>query len=970
MGILDRFKPQPKWKHVDPEVRLAGVRELPEEEQDMLAEIARTDGDARVRKTAVSKLGTVGTLAEILRSDGDEPVRDEAAGVLLDIALGAFDADETASRAALDAFGTLPPAAAQKQFVLVAKTARLEAVGQAALARLGDDQKALATVARRSEHPSVRADALARVTEQEELVATALKSSFRDVALAALERVSDRAAVKAIATRAANPAAARRARVMQRAFEDEAAAAARAEAAALAGQQARRRTQLDIVREIERLAARPDGDEAGTKLPAVLGRWDAEGEGAAEDLRARIAEAAGTIREAQARVAAERAAREQKQREAASRLAARRALIARCRSMGGDTSPEAQAALVAEWEGLPVVDHPEGAELQTEYESAVRSLERRRSDEATTGERLAQLGELAAALETLAADPHYPATRDVRQRVRRVRQDAQATSGALAGESRAQEAITRIRAAEQTLAEREQAWRESQNAEAEQRKRRAQQAVQRLTDLQQVETPTLKALERALADAAAIDTELSHDPPDAERQQLRDTLAGLRDNIQPKAAAMREADDWQRWANAGVQEQLIEKMEALAGEADANTTFRRMRELQDQWKAVASAPRDRAEQLWSRFRTATDAVRERVEPMRAAQRAEQVEHLARKVALCEKAEAFSDSTDWIATADALKALQAEWKSIGPAPRRDEQAVWDRFRTACNRFFTRRQEDLKQRKHVWSGNLEKKEALIARAEALAGVTDLEAGFAELKALQAEWKAIGPVKKSRSEQVWQKFRAACDAFMERYRVRDTQQFADRLTRREAVVVNLEALAAGVQSGGAVDGLLDSVRSIRTGWQQGGSVPREVLRPLATRFDAALGTILGAAPDAFRHTELDVESNRKQLEQLCERVEQVASRQPAMAAATSSVAALADQLRERLAANTIGGRVDEESRWKSQDYEVRQAQDAWQKVGYVPEGVAAPLANRFQRAVQRFYGDRRPPQGGSHPGGPRRR
>ena len=136
----------------------------------------------------------------------------------------------------------------------------------------------------------------------------------------------------------------------------------------------------------------------------------------------------------------------------------------------------------------------------------------------------------------------------------------------------------------------------------------------------------------------------------------------------------------------------------------------------------------------------------------------------------------------------------------------------------------------------------------------------------------------------------------------------------------------------------------------------MPREVLHTLANRFDTALGAVLTAAPEAFRHSELDAEANRAQLEQLCERVEQVASRQPAMAGA-SSVAQLADQLRERLAANTIGGRVDDEAKWKNHEYEVRAAQDAWQRVGYVPDSVAAPLAARFQRAVQRFYGEKKP-------------
>jgi hypothetical protein len=216
----------------------------------------------------------------------------------------------------------------------------------------------------------------------------------------------------------------------------------------------------------------------------------------------------------------------------------------------------------------------------------------------------------------------------------------------------------------------------------------------------------------------------------------------------------------------------------------------------------------------------------------------------------------------------------------------------------------------------------------------------------------------VKKSRSEQVWQQFRAACDAFMERYRTRDNQAYADRLARREAVAVDLEALAAGVAAGTVpAEGLLERVRSIRTGWQQAGAVPREALRAVAARFDQALGAVLAAAPDAFRHSELDAETNRGQLEALCARVEQLANRQPAPAAAASPAAVLATQLREALAANTIGGRVDEDARWKSSEYEVRAAQEAWQRVGYVPESVAAPLAARFQRAIHRFYGDRKP-------------
>ena len=314
-----------------------------------------------------------------------------------------------------------------------------------------------------------------------------------------------------------------------------------------------------------------------------------------------------------------------------------------------------------------------------------------------------------------------------------------------------------------------------------------------MADLQKAESPTLKSLERAITEAISAETALEPLPPDAARDELLARLQAARTELQPKAQALREADDWQRWANATVQERLIGEMEALANEADAAAAFKRMRDLTAEWKTVAAAPRDRAETLWNRFRAAADVIRARFEPIRAQQSAEQADHLARKIALCEKAEALATSTDWIHTADALKALQAEWKTIGPAPRREEQAVWERFRTACNSFFTRRQEDLKQRKDQWSENLTKKEALIARAEALGEAQDPEAAFAELKTLQADWRTIGPVKKSKSEQVWQRFRAAADKVFDRYRNRDAQALADRVGRRESIVSELEALAA---------------------------------------------------------------------------------------------------------------------------------------------------------------------------------
>ena len=118
-----------------------------------------------------------------------------------------------------------------------------------------------------------------------------------------------------------------------------------------------------------------------------------------------------------------------------------------------------------------------------------------------------------------------------------------------------------------------------------------------------------------------------------------------------------------------------------------------MRELQGRWKQVALAPRAQGEAMWRRFKAAQDEVFARTSAHMAAQNEERHGNLARKQALSERAEALADSTDWVRTATEIQKLQAEWKTIGPVTRGHEKAVWERFRAACDRFFTRRQEDL-------------------------------------------------------------------------------------------------------------------------------------------------------------------------------------------------------------------------------------------------------------------------------------
>jgi hypothetical protein len=282
--------------------------------------------------------------------------------------------------------------------------------------------------------------------------------------------------------------------------------------------------------------------------------------------------------------------------------------------------------------------------------------------------------------------------------------------------------------------------------------------------------------------------------------------------------------------------------------------------------------------------------------------------------------------------------------------------------ACDQFFSRRHEDLKKRKDEWGDNLAHKEALCARAEELASATDWEVAAAECKKLQVEWKQVGPVRRSKSEAVWQRFRTACDAFFERYKHRDQVDLQSKAAARAEVIHELEALtsADGVADA-APEGLVEKVQQARAKWQQAPELPRTVQQELAASYHQALGKIVATWPAAFAGTDLDPDATRKRMEKLLARVETLARSLGAEAPVPASPAELlAQRWRERLAANTMtGGQAAahaEDTRWREAEQEVRSAQSQWTRLGPVPAAVAGPLNERFQRACRKFYDQRR--------------
>jgi hypothetical protein len=958
MSFLDRFKPTPRWRHTDPAIRAAAVGEIPDDPEhiDTLMELAASDDDVRVRRAAAARIVRVEELVRLARTEPDAELKRELGDRLVEIAITPAGTDGPAARA-LDGIDDV------KQFSTIAKSSPHDTVRTAALGRV-HDQKALSSIARHGIDPQTAVEAVLRMSDPAELLNVAMKTDHKEAGLSALERTVDalsdgyvRETLDTITNRAKNKSVSKRARTMLQAIDD--AAAARK----IAHEQFHLRLAMLTAR-VEAIGSVPEASDAERQLADARAEWqDAVADPAFEADADELARFTAGSTAAETAIAGRRR-EEAERREAAARAEALRtsrvALCERVEQARAEEATDQVQTARAEWESLPPADapDPEGEALRARFERACeRALERHANQVELAGLN-ARLGDLSIEADRLSREEQPgDAWTAVQKEWESVRGRTDAPEP---------DVLARYADAETRMRLRTEERRHAAERALRQQVQRFEQLIDRALRRSAADDLTLREADRLSRELrAAAETPL--EVPDREHHVMVERLKAAHAAVSPRLHELREMDEWKRFANAAVQEELIAKTEALRAkysldaEVVATESLEKaaheLHDIQERWKQAAEAPRAQAQALWHRYRQAADPVQEKVRTFFAQRAEERQENLAKKIALIERAEALADSTDWIKTADELKKLQAEWQAVGSVPRQETRATWKRFREACDRFFTRRNTDLAQRKEVWSSNLAKKEALCARAEEIAASKDWDKGAAEIRRLQADWKAIGPVRRNKSEALWQRFRGACDTFFDRYKRRDEIELEGRQADREALVAELEALAP-VEAGSAEAApavadnaaLLESVRSLRSRWNQSSAAVRHGADPLSARFMSALERLTVVHPEAFRGTELDVEANRQKMEKLCVRVEGFltdAAAQPA-----SSSQALAAMLREALAANTIGGRAGEESKWRAMAEDVRQAQASWNRLGPVPGEGGRQLADRFHRACSRFF------------------
>jgi len=441
-----------------------------------------------------------------------------------------------------------------------------------------------------------------------------------------------------------------------------------------------------------------------------------------------------------------------------------------------------------------------------------------------------------------------------------------------------------------------------------------------------------RALDRLLQQAGKAFEQVGKIPA-GERDAIAERYRAARAKLVSKAAELREAEDWQRWANVPKAEAMIQTAKEMFEAPTTPDLGNRLRALQALWKEVGPMPQRRSKELWEQFKAACDQVYDKVKGVRAVEQ-EKFEEVAKlKEQLIAEAEGLSESTDWVATSNRLKELQNQWKQSGHLPRKQGDELWKRFRAACDKFFERRKPQLDAQRSEEAANLAKKQALIARAQKIANDAPGEGGWGKaigaIKDLQREWKEIGYVPRRDADAVYAAFRAACDAlFAKRDDARDSEANAHR-AELDAVRAEIEAIKAG---GDDVVARTIAVRAKARELDVRGTDVQDLVRH-----------VIAAHSDAVKGTELDPAQLRGKRDKLIARAEELL---PKQAAAVSAEAPdIATQLKQAMRQNAFG-----DLRFSGRDpvEVVDELRASWTDAGPILDDEDRAQAERFEATI----------------------
>ncbi len=255
--------------------------------------------------------------------------------------------------------------------------------------------------------------------------------------------------------------------------------------------------------------------------------------------------------------------------------------------------------------------------------------------------------------------------------------------------------------------------------------------------------------------------------PATKFRDLNDTYQFYVEKFYDMVKINRDLRDLDFKKNLEAKQEFCEAAEKLAEDDNVVEAFRELQKLHEQWKEYGPVAKEYRDSIWDRFKAATAVINKKYQAYFEGQKEKQQENLEEKTKLCEQVEAIAEkevksSGEWNQLSSEIEEIQKKWRTIGFATKKENQKIYDRFRAACDKFFARKREYYSQFKDSMNENMEKKLSIIERVEALKDSKEWKKTTEAIIALQKEWKEIGAVPRKKSEQLWKRFRAACDEF----------------------------------------------------------------------------------------------------------------------------------------------------------------------------------------------------------------
>lgn len=330
-----------------------------------------------------------------------------------------------------------------------------------------------------------------------------------------------------------------------------------------------------------------------------------------------------------------------------------------------------------------------------------------------------------------------------------------------------------------------------------------------------------------------------------------------------------EAREYDFKKNLEIKTKICEAAEKLGTEEDVISAFHQLQKLHQEFRETGPVAKELREEVWARFKAASTIINKRHQQHFESLRAKEEDNLTKKTALCEKIEEIAKEEiktagEWEKKTKDIIAIQAEWKTIGFAPQKMNVKIFERFRAACDDFFSKKAEFFKNMKQQFAENADKKRALIEQAKALQDSTEWKSTSDELIALQKEWKTIGMVPKKLGDKLWNEFLTACNHFFE---ARNSANAGTRneertnLEKKRGIIEQLKALAENAE-----DNIQDKVRELIDEYNAVGHVPFKEKDKLYKEYHDILDKL---------YKELNISTARRRLDKFKNNLKNVAEK-----------------------------------------------------------------------------------------------